>query len=81
MSHQIPDVEDRLNEIERALALSTLVTRAVSLSDDLCMSVRQEAAAYALLSDILDKAQDSYRALKSALPNHIILEDAPEVQQ
>jgi len=81
MSDQIPHVEDRLNEIERALALSTLVTRAVSLSDDLCMSVRQESAAYALLYDILEKSQDAFQALKSSLPNEIILSDAPELQR
>jgi hypothetical protein len=66
-----PSVEDNLCEIRKALALNTLLLRALSETDDLGLAREVEQDATAAMADMCASLWSSAQALIEALPAEI----------
>lgn len=80
MSQGIPSVETRIYHVERALALGTMLSRALGQAGDIGLRQKDEAAAFSLLADVFDDALTGIRAVNHLIPTDIHNADAPEVE-
>ncbi len=62
------DVEDRLNEAERVMAVVTMLSGAVGRGGDLCLSSEIQEDAWCHLSEIAEDAFAQLRAVRKTLP-------------
>jgi hypothetical protein len=78
----IPSVEHRFYTIEQALAMGTMLCRALGHSDgELFMSRREKASGFARVADVLQEAQDALFACTKVLSADAISQDAPDVRE
>lgn len=73
-----PSVEDRLLEVERALAMLLMMTRAHSTADDLCLDEEDVRMAWAGVDHVVEQTLAHVRASARALPHASMFLDAPD---
>lgn len=72
-----PDVEDRLNTVEQTLSMLTLLTRAVSQTDDLALTADMAQPGWSMVSDLCAEALADLWATRAALPADATFTKAP----
>lgn len=68
-AHQVPDVDDRLQDAKRALATLILITRALSQARDLGLNEEIEQWAWCGVGGLAQDGYDAVNAVYEALPD------------
>ena len=76
----VPDVSDRLDEIERTLALTVLTTRAISYTQGLDLDTDHDRTAMSRCAELLFAALQDVQSVRQALTSDALALDAPAVK-
>lgn len=75
---RVPSVEDRILQVEQALAMLLMLSRAHSTADDPCLGAEDVRAAWAGVDHVVEQALADVRASARVLPPESLFLDAPD---